>query len=63
MHVCFRKVAVMLHTVLREVCLSYLGQVTGYLYRDFLSFSQCHIISTTDKAMNFFTFVWRPWNL
>jgi len=50
MRACFRKEAVMLNTVLREVCLSYLGQVTGYLYRDFLPFfSQYHIISTTEK--------------
>ena len=35
MHVCFRKAAVMLYTVLREVCLSYLGQVTSYQYRNF----------------------------
>ena len=50
MHVCFRNIAVMLHTALREVCFSYLGQVTGYLYRDFLPFfSQYHIISTTEK--------------
>jgi hypothetical protein len=38
MYVCFRKVAVMLHILLREVCLLCLGQVTGYLNRDFLSF-------------------------